>query len=70
MRAVRETARMVEVKTELSVVKDAKDNPILACAVDRNADYLVTGDPHLLQLRVYEEIQIVTPDEFLKILAS
>ncbi len=66
--AVRATARIIEIKTELFVVADAKDNPILACAVDGNADYLVTGDPHLLQLRSYNEIQIVTPDEFLRIL--
>ncbi len=68
--AVRAAARMIEVKTELSVVADAGDNPILACAVDGKADYLVTGDPHLLRLRTYNAIQIVTADEFLRILAS
>lgn len=65
---VRSIAVVVDVKTELSVVPDAKDNPVLACAVDGQADYLVTGDPHLLRMQSYENIQIVTPDEFLRIL--
>ncbi len=67
---VRSIATVIDVKTKLCVVSDPKDNPILACAVDGNADFLVTGDPHLLQLRSYNEIQIVTPDEFLRMLAS
>ncbi|MBI3891253.1 MAG: putative toxin-antitoxin system toxin component, PIN family [Candidatus Wallbacteria bacterium] len=50
--------------------RDPKDDPILACAVDGNVEYLVTGDQDLLTLRPYEGIAILTPREFLAILES
>ena len=42
---------------------------VLACAVEGRADYIVSGDRDLLTLESYEEIPIVTPREFLQILA-
>jgi uncharacterized protein len=67
---VRRAAVVVEVKTSVSASSDVKDNPVLASAVDASAQYLVTGDRHLLKLRTYQEIQIVTPSEFLQILSA
>ncbi len=64
--ALRATAQRVETRTSLEVVADPKDNAILACAVDGQAGYLVTGDPHLLALREFAAIKIVTPAQFLK----
>ncbi len=52
-----------------AVSKDLKDNPILACAVDGGADYVISGDRHLLELGIFEEIRVVTPAEFLEILS-
>jgi len=50
----------------LNVVKaDPDDNKILACAVEAGADYLVTGDQHLLAIRQYEGVEIVTVRYFL-----
>ena len=68
-----ETARamveIVDVQTTLvAVPKDVKDNPILACALDGQAEYLVTGDPHLLTLKTFQNIHIVSPNQFLQIL--
>ncbi len=66
---IRSVATVVAVTSRVrGVVRDPKDDPILACAVDGEADYLVTGDRHLLQLKEYEKVQIVTPEEFLQIL--
>ena len=65
---VRSLAMVVDVHTLLQVVKDADDNRVLAGAVDGHADYLVTGDDHLLALKEFEGIKIVTPNEFLKVL--
>ena len=48
------------------VSRDVKDDKFLACAVEANADYIVTGDRDLLDLKVYEGIKIVAPREFLK----
>lgn len=54
---------------ELRVVPlDPKDDVIVATAVKAGADYLVTGDRHLLSLGVYEGIRIVTPRQFLNLL--
>ena len=65
----RATVDLVDVQTRLTVVPDdIKDDPILACAVDGHADYLVTGDPDLLILREFRGIKIVTPNSFLQIL--
>ncbi len=56
-------------KLNLHVVSaDPEDDQVLACAVEGEADYVVTGDPHLQDLKTYEGIRIVTPREFVEIL--
>ena len=53
----------------LAVIKaDPDDDKILACAVTASADYIVSGDKHLLDLRQYQRIPIVAVGEFLKLL--
>src|SRR5579859_900859 len=69
--AARGIAELVEVHTQLKVVpNDVKDNPILACAVDGQAEYLVSGDPHLTKLGEFAGIKIVTPDQLIVVLES
>ncbi|MBI5559072.1 MAG: putative toxin-antitoxin system toxin component, PIN family [Deltaproteobacteria bacterium] len=46
------------------VSADPDDNMFLACALEGRADYLVSGDTHLLTLKTYRHISIVTPQEF------
>lgn len=60
---------IVEPKAKLNAVKaDASDNKIIECAVEGNAEYIVSGDVHLLEMGEYEGIKIVTPSQMLKIL--
>ncbi len=47
-----------------SVCRDPDDDAILACALDAGADYLVTGDVDLLELKTFRGIRIVTPRDF------
>lgn len=48
---------------------DPDDNIIIACALAGQADYIVTGDKkHLLPLKAYEGVQIVTARMFVEIL--
>jgi putative PIN family toxin of toxin-antitoxin system len=47
-----------------SVCRDPDDDAILACALEAPADYLVTGDMDLLELKVFKKIQIITPRDF------
>jgi len=59
--------RFVETKSKINVIKDdPADDRILECAIDSNSQYIVTRDNHLLKLRNYKGIKIVTPIEFLK----
>jgi uncharacterized protein len=44
---------------------DPDDTKYLVCAVEGKADYLVSGDHHLLDLGSYQGIRIVTPTLFL-----
>ena len=53
------------------LLRDPKDHPVLACAIEGRADYLVTGDKRdLLPLKHYLGIQIVTPAIFWRILRN
>ncbi len=57
----------VAIRSQLRVVAaDPDDDKVIACAVDGHATHIVTGDRrHLLKLRTYEGIVIVSPAEFL-----
>ncbi|MBL8132014.1 MAG: putative toxin-antitoxin system toxin component, PIN family [Anaerolineae bacterium] len=51
-------------------ISDLKDLIILACAVSGKADYIVSGDHHLLDLKTYAGIPIITPAECLALLRT
>lgn len=51
-----------------AVPDDPDDDAVLACAVEAEADYIVSGDRHLLVLGSYEGIHILRAAEFLAIL--
>jgi len=52
------------------IPQDPPDNLVLACAVEGEADYLVSGNLHLLNLKQHLGVKIITPNQFLKILES
>lgn len=52
------------------ISRDPKDDKFLACAVEGEADYLVTGDEDLLILEQIGEIPIVRPFHFVQILEA
>jgi len=59
------TCLTVNPKQDVSgICRDTDDNNILACAVEAKADYIVTGDADLLELKKFRGIPIVTPREF------
>jgi len=56
---------------ELIIVEikdDPEDNKFLACAIEGRADYIVSGDKHLLSLKVFRGIKILNPKDFLEII--
>lgn len=63
-----EIATIVDTKTNLDVVKeDPDDNILLECAIEANADYIISGDEHLKKLKEFGKIKIVSVSEFLKV---
>ena len=59
---------VVEPKEKINIVKDdLKDNIFIEIAVAGNVDYIVSQDKHLLKLKKFRGIKIITPEEFNKI---
>jgi len=58
-------------KVKLRVIPDdPADDRYVEAAVEGDADYLVSGDFHLLKLKEYCDVRIVTPKEFLRVLGD
>ena len=63
------TSMIVIPKRKITAVKDdPDDDKIIECAVEGKVNYIITQDNHLLKLKDFEGIRIVTPKEFLDIL--
>jgi len=59
--------RTVEPKKTLNVVpEDPEDNRVVECAVEAEADYIISGNHHLLDLAKHGNIRIVKPKEMLE----
>ena len=53
-------------KTKVDAIKDdPSDNIFLSCAIDGKADFIVSGDRHLKELREFQGIRIVDPATFI-----
>ncbi len=58
---------IVEPSKRFKVIKeDYDDDKFLDCAFEGKAQFIITKDNHLLKLREFEGIRIITPTEFLK----
>ena len=58
-------AKIVHTKTIQTQCRDPKDNFLLELAIDGKADYLITGDKDLLDLKTIGKTQIVKIREFI-----
>ena len=64
-------AEFVTPEEEISViVADLTDNKFLEAAVAGKVDFIVSGDSHLLDLKSFREIPIITAREFITWLES
>jgi uncharacterized protein len=63
-------AELVKPERRLRVLMDDADNRILECAVEGRADWIVSGDHHLLGLREFRGIPIVRVSDFLSIVGE
>lgn len=63
---IRKDATLVEPSRSFQVIEDDPDDDLfLEIAVETDAEYIVSGDPHLTALGQFRGVDIVTPDEFL-----
>ena len=61
-----EISELVIMTGKINFIKeDPDDNRILECAVSSKADYIVSGDKHLLSLKNFKKIKIYSPSDFL-----
>ncbi len=60
-----DTERVAGKLSITGICRDPKDDKLLACAVEGNADYIVTGDIDILDIGSYKGVKIVTPKDFL-----
>lgn len=57
-------------ETARGVSPDPGDDMVLSCAMEGQADFIISGDQDLTELEYYEGIRIVSPANFLKLLAA
>ena len=62
---IKSISELVSLKGKDFGVRDPVDNQVLETAVVGKCNFLITGDKDLLVLKKYQQIQIVTPVQFL-----
>jgi putative PIN family toxin of toxin-antitoxin system len=68
---LRRNASMVSPQQRIDVSVDKSDNRYIECAIEGGADFLVTGDKkHLLPIKEYQGVQIITPATFLAVVQT
>ena len=64
---IRKQCDIVLPKETIDILADMPDNRVLEAAVEGECDVIVTGDADLLALKKYRNIQILSPEEFLRV---
>jgi uncharacterized protein len=66
-----ELCEVVPIASQLNVVeRDPDDNKFIECAVDGQCQYIISKDRDLLDLVSYQDIRIISVNEFLQILGE
>jgi putative PIN family toxin of toxin-antitoxin system len=60
---------VVPEKKFVAIKEDPDDDKILECAYKGKVDYIVSNDTHLLKLRKFSKIQIISSKEFLNLIS-
>jgi putative PIN family toxin of toxin-antitoxin system len=64
-------AEMVDVRPgPVIITEDPSDDRFLRCAHAGRVEYIITGDRHLLNLKTYRRITILSPADFLSCVTS
>ncbi len=68
IKSISDLAVVLKTKPFLHVVLDEPDNRILECALKAKAEFVVTGDKHLLKLQSNENTEIIRLSSFITLL--
>lgn len=68
---IKKDAKWVRPSVSVDIIKkDPQDNKFLECALEAHADYFITGNTKHFSFKKFKNIHIVTPKEFLDIIAK
>jgi len=62
---IKKIANIVNISEQINLSRDKKDNKYIDCAIAASADFIVSGDIHLLELEEYGKIKIVKAKDYL-----
>lgn len=64
-------SKLVRIRSKFKIVQqDPDDDIILRTAYDGGANYIVSGDAHLLNLKKFKRIKIITTKEMLELIKA
>ena len=63
-------ARVIPAEKEAVIASDPDDDAVLACARAAGAELIISGDRHLLALKVYRGIKILSPTTAVELLKA
>lgn len=62
---ISQLAKIIKPRKKIRFVKkDSSDNKIIELAAETKADFIITGDRHLLELKRFFRIKIMNPADF------
>ena len=65
VQAISQVATVLRPRPTLHILKDEPDNRILECAIAAQAEFVVSGDRHLLALTRHADITMISLADFL-----
>lgn len=70
LKTIAKVATIIKTRPHLHFLTDKPDNRILECAAAAKADFIVTGDKHLLSLKQFQNVAIIRLSDFLETLKN
>lgn len=70
IRAIGYCSKSVDPDSVIKEIKDDPDNRVLECAVEGGADFIVSGDHHLLELESFRGVRIMKARDLLNTLSG
>ena len=71
IKSIEEIANKIAVEKRIKKgSRDITDNKYIECGLAGNTDFIISGDTHLLEIKEYDGIRIVTAKEYLEIIKN